>query len=271
MRSGALGESENMVSMHDVLDAQWMYDNLGDESYLRRVVMPLEALLVNYKRIIIKDSAVNALCYGAKLLLPGVLRFSADIELGTQVVVVSTKGEAVCIGVAQMTSAQMATVDHGVCMRTKRVIMERDTYPRRWGLGPKAQEKKKLITDGKLDKYGRPTEQTPKTWKDNYVDYNDPNAQQAAGGAGGDVKAKEDDFLPKSGERKIVEVADEREAANGKGEAAAESNGGADEESEKEKRKKEKKEKKRALEQVTDEAESDGKEKKKKKRVKDEA
>ena len=93
VRSGALGEGENMVTMHDVLDAQWMYDNLGDESYLRRVVMPLEALLVNYKRIIIKDSAVNAICYGAKLLLPGVLRFSSDIELGTQVVVVSPRKE----------------------------------------------------------------------------------------------------------------------------------------------------------------------------------
>ena len=279
VRSGALGEAENMVTMHDVLDAQWMYDNLGDESYLRRVVMPLEALLVNYKRIIIKDSAVNALCYGAKLLLPGVLRFSADIELGTQVVVVSTKGEAVCIGVAQMTSAQMATVDHGVCMRTKRVIMERDTYPRRWGLGPKAQEKKKLITDGKLDKYGRPTEQTPTAWKDNYVDYSEPNAQQAGSGASGEVKAKEEEFRPKAGDQKMLEGAEEgrakaekREKVNGNSEAG-ETNGEAAEEaeSEKERRKKEKKDKKRALEAVTGESEGDVKEKKKKKKAKEEA
>lgn len=171
VRSGALGESDNLVTMHDVLDAQWMYDNLGDDSYLRRVVMPLEKLLTPYKRIIIKDSAVNAVCYGAKLLLPGVLRFSSDIELGTQVVVVSTKGEAVAIAHAQMTTAQMATCDHGVAAKTKRVIMERDTYPRRWGLGPKALEKKKLVAAGKLDKYGRVSESTPQEWKDNYKDY----------------------------------------------------------------------------------------------------
>jgi len=42
VRSGIMGEKDNMVSMHDVLDAQWMYDNLKDEAYLRRVVMPLE-------------------------------------------------------------------------------------------------------------------------------------------------------------------------------------------------------------------------------------
>lgn len=38
--------------MHDILDAQYAYDNNKDESYLRRVIRPLEALLVNHKRIV---------------------------------------------------------------------------------------------------------------------------------------------------------------------------------------------------------------------------
>ena len=42
MRSGIMGEAENMVTMHDVLDAMWLLDNFKDETYLRRVVMPLE-------------------------------------------------------------------------------------------------------------------------------------------------------------------------------------------------------------------------------------
>lgn len=45
--------------MHDVLDAQWQYDHHKDESYLRRVIKPLEALLTSHKRIIMKDSAVS--------------------------------------------------------------------------------------------------------------------------------------------------------------------------------------------------------------------
>lgn len=171
VRSGALGERDNMVTMHDILDAQWMYDNLGDESYLRRVIMPLEALLISYKRIIIKDSAVNAICYGAKLLLPGVLRFHSDIELGELVVIVSSKGEAIALGYAQMTSQQMATIDHGIVAKTKRVIMERDTYPRKWGLGPKATEKKQLVAAGKLDKYGKANTNTPNEWSTQYQDY----------------------------------------------------------------------------------------------------
>ena len=75
VRSGAMDERDGMVTLHDVLDAQWMQDNTRDESYLRKVIRPLESLLTTYKRIVVKDSAVNAVCYGAKLMIPGLLRY----------------------------------------------------------------------------------------------------------------------------------------------------------------------------------------------------
>ena len=172
VQSGVLGEKDNMVTLHDVLDAQHVYDTTKDESYLRRVVMPLEVLLVdNYKRVVVKDSAFNAICYGAKLMIPGLLRFADGIEIGTEVVLMTTKGEAIAVAIAQMTTAVMATVDHGVVAKIKRVIMERDVYPRRWGLGPMAQRKKSLVAQGKLDKHGKPNDQTPADFLQSYKDY----------------------------------------------------------------------------------------------------
>lgn len=161
VRSGCMGENQNMVTMHDLMDAQWMYDNFKDESYLRRVVMPLEVLLTGFKRLVVKDSAVNAICYGAKLMIPGLLRFESGIECNDEVVLMTTKGEAIAVGIAQMTTAVMATCDHGCVAKIKRVVMERDTYPRRWGLGPVATQKKKLVSEGKLDKHGKPNDKTP--------------------------------------------------------------------------------------------------------------
>jgi predicted RNA-binding protein (TIGR00451 family) len=133
--------------------------------------MPLERLLVTYKRLVVKDTAVNAVCYGAKLMIPGLLRYATDIELGTEVVMITTKGEAIAIGYAQMTTAQLATCEHGVVAKIKRVIMDRDTYPRKWGLGPRAVQKKKLIKAGQLDKYGRPNDKTPSDWKEANPDF----------------------------------------------------------------------------------------------------
>ena len=156
VRSGAMSENNDLYTMHDVLDAQWLFDNTRDETYLRKIVRPLETLLVNFKRMVIKDSAVNALCYGAKLMIPGLLRFESSIEVGEEVVLMTTKGEAIAIAIAQMSTADLSSCDHGNAATIKRVVMERDTYPRQWGLGPHALEKKKMIKEGKLDKFGRP-------------------------------------------------------------------------------------------------------------------
>ncbi|KYK58718.1 centromere/microtubule binding protein CBF5 [Drechmeria coniospora] len=179
VRSGAMDESKQLVTLHDVLDAQWMMDNTRDESYLRKVISPLETLLTSYKRLVVKDSAVNAVCYGAKLMLPGLLRYEAGIEHHEEVVLMTTKGEAIALAIAQMSTVEMSTCDHGVVAKVKRCIMERDLYPRRWGLGPVALEKKKLKADGKLDKYGRANEATPAKWAAGYQDYSMPDATPA--------------------------------------------------------------------------------------------
>merc|ERR1712156_615641 len=169
-RTGQVTEHHNSVTMHDVLDAAWLYKEHGDETYLRAIINPVETLLLKKKRIIVKDTAVNAITYGAKVMLPGVLRFDDGIEVGEEIAVVSTKGEAICIAYAQMTTLQMSTVKHGVAAKIKRMVMDRDTYPRKWGLGPHAVEKKKMKAAGTLDKHGRPNDQTPAEWKDKHPD-----------------------------------------------------------------------------------------------------
>lgn len=75
----------------------------------------------------------------------------AGIEVHEEVVLMTTKGEAIALGIAQMSTVELSSCDHGVVAKVKRCIMERDLYPRRWGLGPVALEKKKMKSDGKLD------------------------------------------------------------------------------------------------------------------------
>ena len=38
------------------------------------------------------------MCYGAKIMLPGVLRYENGIEINEEIVIVTTKGEAVALG-----------------------------------------------------------------------------------------------------------------------------------------------------------------------------
>ena len=113
----------------------------------------------------IKDTSVNAICYGAQLMLPGVLRYESNIEVGKEIVLITTKGEAIALAIAQMTTSTIATCDHGIVARTKRVIMDRDIYDKKWKLGPYAKKKEEFKAEGKLDKYGRIVDKTPEAWK----------------------------------------------------------------------------------------------------------
>ena len=92
---------------------------------------------MGYPRLFIKDTAVAALCYGAALTIPGVVRYSDDISIGDICVAVTIRGEAVALMTAEMTTAMISTAEHGMVGRVHRVLVDRDElYPRRWGLGP---------------------------------------------------------------------------------------------------------------------------------------
>jgi H/ACA ribonucleoprotein complex subunit 4 len=181
IRSGIMDERSNMVTLHDVKDAVHQYNATQDETLLRHVVMPLESILVGYKRILVKDSAVAAVAYGANLNRSGVLRLDKGIKLNEEIVLITTKGEAIAIAIARMDLKTIVTTDHGEVAKTKRVIMDRDLYRKQWGKGPKAREKSALKAQGKLDKYGHPNEKTDPEWAKNYVYYDRPSAPTAAG------------------------------------------------------------------------------------------
>ncbi|KAK4455756.1 pseudouridine synthase [Podospora aff. communis PSN243] len=255
VRSGVMSESNgSLVTLHDVLDAQWQYDNGGDETALRKVIMPLETLLCTYKRLVVKDSAVNAVCYGAKLMLPGLLRYEAGIDAHEEVVLMTTKGEAIAIGIAQMSTVEMSTCDHGVVAKVKRCIMERDLYPRRWGLGPVALEKKKLKADGKLDKFGRPNESTPAKWNQSYKDFTAPADAAATEAAPEATPKKAEKEAEPVSEKKAEPAADEDDKKKRKSKHEGET---PEERAERKRQKKEKKEKKRKSLSTADKEDED--------------
>ena len=98
-----------------------------------------------------------------------------------------------------MTSSTMATCDHGVVARTKRVIMDRDVYDKKWKLGPYSKKKEELKQAGQLDKFGRVVDSTPEAWKllfgdqDKAVALNDVVAQVKPAAAQAKAEAKADD------------------------------------------------------------------------------
>lgn len=132
-QSGWTKESE-CVTLHDLKDAYHVYKTTSDEKYLRKVVKPLESLLCEYPRIMIKDSAVNSICYGGQLSVRGILKYDTNFDTNSTVVLITGKGEAVALATPLVCSSQIAEMEKGFVTKTKRVIMEKDLYPKVWGI-----------------------------------------------------------------------------------------------------------------------------------------
>ena len=124
-------DESRLVTMHRLADAAASLGE-GDPGPLASLVLPVEEALSGLKSAVVRDSAVDALCHGAQLAVPGVLRVSPGIARGDQAAVYTMKGEAVALAEAVMSEQQMRDAAKGQAFMTKRIIMQPGTYPRGW-------------------------------------------------------------------------------------------------------------------------------------------
>jgi len=130
-RSGPFPEDQ-AVTMYDLADALDLRETEEDEKPLRELIQPIEAGLQLLPKIWIRDSAVEALCNGAQLAVPGVLRLETGIGPKSLVAVMTQKGEAVALMRAEMSTGQIMDSEHGIAAPPVRVLMPRGTYPKMW-------------------------------------------------------------------------------------------------------------------------------------------
>ncbi|MCW4036266.1 MAG: RNA-guided pseudouridylation complex pseudouridine synthase subunit Cbf5 [Candidatus Bathyarchaeota archaeon] len=130
-RSGPFTEGD-LVTMFDLVDALDLWKGEGEEGPLRGVIRPLEAALALLPKVWIRDSAVDAVCTGAALAMPGVLRLESDVVEGSMVAVMTQKGEGVALMRAEASTEEILESEHGIAARPVRVLMPRGTYPRMW-------------------------------------------------------------------------------------------------------------------------------------------
>ena len=124
------------VRLHDILDAFEYYKETGNETKLRRFIKPVEYCLQSLRAVIIRDTAVDALCHGAQLAIPGIIAIPYDLRRGELVGIYTIKGEIVGLSEAIMTSKDIENGTNGFAFVMKRIIMKPNTYPRVWRSSP---------------------------------------------------------------------------------------------------------------------------------------
>jgi len=131
-KAGPFKEGSGSMKLHDLLDAITFWKGSGDESLLREVIIPIEEALWQFPKIFVRDSAVDAICHGANLASPGVLRVEGEIKAGDTICFMTMKGELIGLGRATLSGEEILKSDHGIVANTERTVMQPGTYPKGW-------------------------------------------------------------------------------------------------------------------------------------------
>ena len=128
---GHIKESD-CVLLHDFKDSLVFYKEDKNESSIRSILLPVEYILLHLPKIIVRDSAVDAICHGASLALPGVVEVDTGIKKNDFVLILTLKDEAVAVGKSLMSTEEIIQNEKGFCVNLERVVMEKNTYLSFW-------------------------------------------------------------------------------------------------------------------------------------------
>ena len=125
-------EDSQLVTLHELADAYALWKEKKDDSKLSKIIRPIEHTLSEIKSVVIRDSAVDALCHGAQLAIPGILQVSQNLRKDDLVAIYTQKGEVVALATALLSESEIKEKTKGYAFQTKRIIMEPNTYPKNW-------------------------------------------------------------------------------------------------------------------------------------------
>lgn len=121
---------EDYVTLHDLEDAYWYWKNEHHDKLLRACIKTVESGVAHLPKIWVQDSAVDSICHGASLKVPGIVKLDAAITKGTLVAIMSLKNELIALGNAHQASEELLTAERGEAVKTHKVFMPTGTYPK---------------------------------------------------------------------------------------------------------------------------------------------
>ncbi|MEM2296192.1 MAG: RNA-guided pseudouridylation complex pseudouridine synthase subunit Cbf5 [Ignisphaera sp.] len=127
-----LTEDLNLVTMQELSEALYVWSEYGDETLMRKYILPMEYIVAHLPKVLIRDTAVDAIAHGAQLAVPGIAILSDQIKKGSRVAVMTLKGELVAVGKALMDSGEIMGAEKGLAIGIERVVMDPDVYPKFW-------------------------------------------------------------------------------------------------------------------------------------------
>jgi tRNA pseudouridine55 synthase/H/ACA ribonucleoprotein complex subunit 4 len=167
-RSGTFDE-KTMHTLHAVQDAAVAARD-GDTTRLASMILSVDAAVPELPSVIIRDTAIDAICHGASLAGVGIIS-CAEFAKGQTVAVLSQKNEFVCLGKTLVPSSAFKPGETGLVIAPTTVFMAPGTYAKGWIKSdkvivpkPKSEKREKAAPSKRSEGSGARSPGTRPSW-----------------------------------------------------------------------------------------------------------
>lgn len=134
VRSGCFSETET-YTLQDLADGVAEAQE-GDLTRISTMILPPAEGLHSISRIIVRDTAVDAVCHGARLAVPGI--FTHDkFGKGDTIALFTSGEELIGVGKALISSEELKDMRSGLVAAPVSVFLEPGRFPKGWKKKPK--------------------------------------------------------------------------------------------------------------------------------------
>ena len=116
-------DESTAYTLQDIADAVWYYKNEKNESFLRKIVQPIETGVRHLGRVWALDGTLKPMSHGRDLAVPGIVKVESDIVKGDLIAVMSMQDTLVSLGIARMDSEKMVSAERGIAVTNDKVFL----------------------------------------------------------------------------------------------------------------------------------------------------
>ncbi|OLS13694.1 MAG: H/ACA RNA-protein complex component Cbf5p [Promethearchaeota archaeon CR_4] len=129
-RSGCFSEEQGIATIESLGESLLKWRDNGDPSSLTAIIQPIESIFTQFKKVIVKDEAIYYICGGNPVQAGDIAKLERTIRRGDQVGIFSLKGEIIARGTCLGDAARMIKAIGGDLVKTGKVYMYSDIYPK---------------------------------------------------------------------------------------------------------------------------------------------
>lgn len=126
-KAGCFDES-TLVSLQNLADAYYYWKEDGKDTLIRKAIQPIESAVAHFPKIWVHDSAVESLCHGRDIGIPGISKLHSGISERDNVALFTLKSELIGLAEMRMSSEDIIQNAKGIAAKTHKVFMKETLY-----------------------------------------------------------------------------------------------------------------------------------------------